>query len=51
MGLSLGYRPGQLPVTESLSDRLLRLPLYSSLTEDDAQDVIRAVHGYFERWI
>jgi dTDP-4-amino-4,6-dideoxygalactose transaminase len=47
MGLSLGYRHGELPITESVSDRLLRLPIYPSLTETETQDVIQAVHGYF----
>jgi dTDP-4-amino-4,6-dideoxygalactose transaminase len=48
MGLKLGYRQGQLPVTESVSDRLLRLPLYPSLTDSDAQEVIEAVRSYFQ---
>lgn len=48
MGLRLGYRQGQLPVTESVSDRLLRLPLYPSMTEGDAQEVIGAVRAYFQ---
>ena len=31
VGLSLGYEAGMLPVTESISDRLLRLPMYAGL--------------------
>ena len=27
MGMTMGYRPGDLPVTEDVSSRLLRLPL------------------------
>lgn len=35
MGLSLGYSQGQLPVTEEYSGRILRLPLYPDMTEQD----------------
>ena len=31
MGKRLGYREGMLPVTETLSARVLRLPLYAGL--------------------
>ncbi len=33
VGQQFGGRPGACPVTESVSDRLLRLPLYHQLTE------------------
>jgi len=35
MGKSFGGRAGQCPVTEDVSDRLLRLPFYTHLTESD----------------
>ena len=40
MGKSFGYQPEDLPVTENLSGRLLRLPLYHELTEAQQQRVI-----------
>ena len=43
MGQRLGGRPGQCPVTEEVSDRLLRLPFYKDLTEEDQMRVIGAV--------
>ncbi len=39
MGKSFGYRAGDFPVTESISDRLLRIPAYCSLTRKE-QDYI-----------
>ena len=33
MGRALGGREGQCPVTEDVTDRLLRLPFYTGLTE------------------
>ena len=36
----LGYRPGDFPVTESVSARLLRLPIYPGLTDGEQQRVI-----------
>ena len=46
-GRSLGYTDGQLPVTESASERLVRLPLFNDMREDEMQRVIEAV-GAFE---
>jgi dTDP-4-amino-4,6-dideoxygalactose transaminase len=37
MGRQLGGKPGDCPVTEEVSDRLLRLPLYSGLSEADQE--------------
>jgi dTDP-4-amino-4,6-dideoxygalactose transaminase len=46
MGRALGGRPGQCPVTESISDRLLRLPFYNGLTAEDQARVIDAVKAF-----
>lgn len=40
MGKRFGYRQGDFPVTEDLSSRLIRLPLYHSLTLEEAQLII-----------
>jgi dTDP-4-amino-4,6-dideoxygalactose transaminase len=46
---TFGTRPGTLPVTEYAAERLLRLPLYPSLTPDDQQSVVDAVFAFFGR--
>ena len=43
MGRRWGGRVGDCPVTESVSDRLVRLPFYTSLSEADQRRVIEAV--------
>ena len=43
MGRSCGGAPGDCPVAESASARLLRLPLFAGLTDDEIQAVIAAV--------
>jgi dTDP-4-amino-4,6-dideoxygalactose transaminase len=43
MGRRFGGRDGQCPVTEDVSDRLLRLPFYNSLNESDQDLVIDTV--------
>jgi len=43
MGRQFGGHVGQCPVTEQISDQLLRLPLYSGLTEADQERVLEAV--------
>jgi dTDP-4-amino-4,6-dideoxygalactose transaminase len=40
---SLGYKAGDLPVTERLSERVLSLPLFAELTEDQQRAVADAV--------
>jgi dTDP-4-amino-4,6-dideoxygalactose transaminase len=46
MGLKYGGRPGQCPVTEDVSDRLLRLPFYNDLSEAEQAEVIEAVKAF-----
>ncbi len=46
MGQRFGGFPGQCPVAEQISDRLLRLPLYSALTDADQSRVIDAVLAF-----
>jgi dTDP-4-amino-4,6-dideoxygalactose transaminase len=43
MGEKYGGQAGDCEVTESVSDRLLRLPFYTNLTEDDQTQVIRVL--------
>jgi len=43
MGARLGYRAGELPVTENLSERLLRLPLYVGLASSDQDRIVAAI--------
>ena len=43
MGKRFGGKPGDCPVTEDVSDRLLRLPFYSGLKEDDQSRIIESI--------
>jgi dTDP-4-amino-4,6-dideoxygalactose transaminase len=47
MGEQLGYRAGMLPITEQISQCLLRLPVYAGLSPDDQADVIRSIRRFF----
>lgn len=47
MGKAAGYRAGSLPVTESITERLLRLPLHCMLTPADLERVTREIHAFF----
>jgi dTDP-4-amino-4,6-dideoxygalactose transaminase len=40
--------PESLPITDSVSARLLRLPIYSSLTDDEVGSVIAGVRSFYE---
>jgi dTDP-4-amino-4,6-dideoxygalactose transaminase len=46
MGMRFGGHAGQCPVAESVSDRLLRLPFYNNLMDDDQSRVIAAIHSW-----
>jgi dTDP-4-amino-4,6-dideoxygalactose transaminase len=46
MGRGLGGREGDCPVTEEVSQRLLRLPLYPSLTVEDLERVVSATQAF-----
>lgn len=43
MGLKHGARKARLPVTVDISDRLLRLPFYNGLSENEQAEVIEAI--------
>jgi dTDP-4-amino-4,6-dideoxygalactose transaminase len=43
MGQQFGGKAGDCPVTETVSDRLLRLPFYNSMTEDEQSQIIEAL--------
>ena len=46
MGQRFGYRPTDLPITEDLSLRILRLPIYPGLTEDEQLEIIHYLSAY-----
>jgi len=43
MGRKFGYREGDLPLTEDLAARLVRLPMYYDLMQEEQRLVIRAI--------
>jgi dTDP-4-amino-4,6-dideoxygalactose transaminase len=46
MGRRFGGRPGQCPVAEAASDRLLRLPFFTGLSESEQDEVIEAIEAF-----
>ena len=46
MGRRFGGEPGDCPITEDISDRLLRLPFYNDLTEAEQAEVVTAIREY-----
>ncbi len=46
MGRRFGGQPGGCPVTEDISERLLRLPFYIDLTETDQARVVKTVKEF-----
>jgi dTDP-4-amino-4,6-dideoxygalactose transaminase len=43
MGQGFGYQKGDCPITEQVSDQLIRLPFYNNLTSSDQELVIDAI--------
>ncbi len=48
MGRKLGGRDGDLPVTEDVARRLIRLPMYYGITDDEQRAVAAAITRYLE---
>jgi dTDP-4-amino-4,6-dideoxygalactose transaminase len=46
MGQRFGGKPGDCPVTERVSDQLLRLPFHNALKEEHLWKVVEAVREY-----
>jgi dTDP-4-amino-4,6-dideoxygalactose transaminase len=46
MGRRFGGKPGDCPVTETVSERLVRLPFHNALKEEDLDRVVAAVREY-----
>jgi len=44
----LGYRLGALPVTERLAGEILSLPLFTSLTDEEVNEVVRSIQKFFQ---
>ena len=51
MGKKFGYSEGDLPLTEDLSARLLRLPFYPDITRDEQMRVVSCVAEFLEHSI
>jgi len=50
MGQKWGYKTGDCPVTEDVSNRLVRLPFYYQLSPDDQERVCDAIFKVSQRW-
>jgi dTDP-4-amino-4,6-dideoxygalactose transaminase len=46
MGVRFGGRQGDFPVTEDLSDRLLRLPFFTGMSTSEQNQIIDAVRAF-----
>lgn len=48
MGQSFGWEAGDCPVTESISDRLVRLPFHHQLNEDALTRIVETIQSFAE---
>jgi dTDP-4-amino-4,6-dideoxygalactose transaminase len=49
MGRKFGGKEGQCPISESVSDRLVRLPFYTGMSEEDQSRVVSALKDFTSR--
>ena len=47
MGIRLGGKESNCPVTEDISDRLIRLPFYNDLTELEQESVVEGIFNFY----
>lgn len=48
MGVRLGGKKGDCPVTENISERLVRLPFYNELTQTQQETVVEAIFDFYK---
>lgn len=48
MGKTFGYQAADLPITEDISRRLLRLPFYYELSEADQAEVVNQIRAFLQ---
>ena len=48
MGRRFGGRPGQCPVTEDITDRVLRLPFFTAMTRAEQDRVVSELHAFYD---
>ena len=46
MGKKFGGKQGDCPVTEDVSDRLVRLPFYNDLSKDEQHMIIKKIKSF-----
>jgi dTDP-4-amino-4,6-dideoxygalactose transaminase len=49
MGEKIGYKLGDLPVTEDIHGRILRLPLYHTLTNNEQSSIIESCYDFYKQ--
>jgi dTDP-4-amino-4,6-dideoxygalactose transaminase len=49
MGIKYGYKNGDFPITENISERLLRLPMYYELSLKDQERIAQFIENYYEK--
>jgi perosamine synthetase len=44
-----GYKEGELPVTEEMSDQVLTLPMYTTLSKEEIDYIVVAISHFFKK--
>jgi len=44
---SLGYKPGDLPVTENAVTQILSLPMFAELENEEIEYVTKAIRNFY----
>jgi len=47
---SLGYKQGDMPVSEQMSEQVLSIPIYPELTLEQKQAVVSAIRNFYQAW-
>ena len=43
----LGYKEGDFPVSEELADRILSLPMFPEITDEQVEEVAEAISVFY----
>ncbi|MBC8384415.1 MAG: DegT/DnrJ/EryC1/StrS family aminotransferase, partial [Candidatus Cloacimonetes bacterium] len=44
----LGYKTGDLPISEELAEKVISIPIYSELSEEQQDYVINSIRSFYQ---
>ena len=50
VGMSMGYKPDDLMITQEYSQRILRLPMHNNMNKDESTYIAKSIIKYIKEY-